>query len=94
MSNLRKTQNGSFNGNALFKVRRISTGLFFKPEYRNPKWEEGGRVYKTLPAARTAAASARYRDEFCNDHAVPDSDLEVVEFHVVEAERHSPTKGS
>jgi len=60
--NLRRTQGGTFQGDTLFKVRRISTGLYFKPEYRNPKWEQGGRAYKTLPAARTAAGSARERD--------------------------------
>ena len=86
--NLRRTQNGSFEGETLFKVRRISTGEFFKPEYRNPKWEAaGGRVYKTVNAARTAAGSARLQPGL-GTTLVPPEDLEVVEYHVVEHTAH------
>ncbi len=88
--NLRRTQSGSFTGDTLFKVRRISTGLFFKPEYRNPKWEAGGRAYKTLPAARTAAASASERDPtYGGSRPIPANDLEIVEFEVVQRAVHS-----
>ena len=88
MSNLRNTQSGSFTGTVLFKVRRRSTGLFFKPEYRNPKWEQGGRAYTTLNAAKTAARSARERDNLGGTRVVPTTDVEVVEFHVVEVSAH------
>lgn len=87
--NLRKTQHGSFSGTALYKVRRKSTGLYFKPEYRDPKWEQGGRSYTTLNAARSAARSARERDSQGGTVAIPVQDLEVVEFDVVEAQTHS-----
>lgn len=86
--NLRRTQHGGFTGTSLYKVRRKSTGLYFKPEYRNPKWEQGGRSYTTLNAARSAARSARERDNLGGTVSIPGHDLEVVEFHVVEAQTH------
>lgn len=84
MSNMRRTQGGSFDGDTLFKVRRRSTGLYFKPEYRNPVWEQAGRAYKTLQAARSAAGSAREKDGAGGDRLIDPSDLEIVEFHVQE----------
>lgn len=88
MGNLRNTQIGSFTGTVLFKVRRKSTGLFFKPEYRNPKWEQGGRAYSTLSAAMAAARSARERDGQGGTTLVPSSDIEIVEFNVLEVQSH------
>lgn len=88
MSNLRNTQLGSFVGTVLFKVRRKSTGLFFKPEYRNPKWEQGGRAYSTLNAAKTAAKSARVSDNMGGTLTIPTTDVEIVEFHVIEVQSH------
>jgi hypothetical protein len=88
--NLRKTQAGAFAGTVAYKVRRISTGLFFKPEYRNPAWEIGGRVYKTLTSARSAARHASERNAFGGSSLIPEADVEVVEFHVVEVATHRP----
>jgi hypothetical protein len=89
VGNLRRTQAGSFQGNVLYKVRRKSTGLFFKPEYRNPVWEEGGRTYKTVHAARTAAQNATEKDGAGGSHLIDPSDLELVEFHVQEVATHA-----
>ena len=73
-------------GPVFYKVRRISTGLFFKPEYRNPKWEQNGRAYPTLNGARTAAGNARER----NDQLINQNDIEIVEFVATEVATHRP----
>jgi hypothetical protein len=89
MSNLRNTQAGSFVGTTLYKVRRKSTGLFYKPEYRNPVWEVGGRSYKTLAAARSAAGGARDRNNTGGFSVIQAGDLEIVEFQVVAVQTHN-----
>lgn len=85
----RKNDPGS-SGNVLFKVRRKSTGLYFKPEYRDPKWEQNGRAYPTLNGALTAADNAAERTATGGTQLVDVNDLEVVEFHVTEATTHAP----
>jgi hypothetical protein len=89
MSNLRNTQAGTFVGTTLYKVRHKHSGLFFKPEYRNPVWEEGGRSYKTLAAARSAARGARERNNTGGFSVIPAEDLEIVEYQTIEAQTHN-----
>jgi hypothetical protein len=71
-------------GSVFYKVRRKSTGLFFKPEYRDPKWEQNGRAYPTLNGAKTAARNAREK----GDQLIDPYDLEIVEFEAVERQCH------
>jgi hypothetical protein len=77
----------SFRGDTIYKVRRISTGLYFDSEFRLHKWEPDGRVYQTPDAAVAVAMTAREKvgEEYV---AVPFSDLEIVEFRVTEVAAH------
>lgn len=80
---------GSFGDGNLFKVRRKSTGLYFKPIYRDPIWDGSGKVYVTINAARTAARNAAFRDHIGGRILIPSDDLEIVEYHVTEHTTYS-----
>ena len=77
---MEKKHSGSFIGDSFFKVRQISTGLFRMTAYRSSRWEEAGKVYKSLAGARTSA-------QHCPG---PPADIEVVEFRAVEIDTHQP----
>lgn len=78
----RKNDRGGFAGDSLFKIRQKSTGLYFKPEYRNSHFEAAGKAYQTLASARSAALHV----------SVPDTDVEIVEFQMIEVANHTPSK--
>ena len=82
-------RNGTATDSQMFKIRRISNGLYFTPGYRTVTWDEKGKVYATLQAAKSAALHCSV-DNGCEKVRLAPNKVEIVQFGLAVVAVHRP----